>query len=338
MKTKPILIKICLVGAILLQAAAGEAQTRMTAQNDAQKPVVDNALVISPVIDGDQGDYARAWKNFKRDLQANLDREIPAKRMQVKVNEGFKTTSHQLSDLADGAAPQIFALSCGNTATALLNPSRYHYQTSFVLAGPDNQPLMYRPIFIVTRSPRFSQFVAACSNLTQLATVLDGHANLQFGVGLPSSLSSYRIPMLVMTDGHHKWNTMTCNHQGDLIKKVVSGEILAACVADDVLRVSGKWDRVQEIYVNGEGVNPLLTNSFPAISFGWRSDLPQKLQNCISNTFENHSWLKDYEFTNAYAGIKGIPVGGIVKIDSADRLWAGVIEIMKLPVSLPNPR
>ena len=221
---------------------------------------------------------------------------------------------------------------------ALLNPSRYHYQTSFVLSDPNNQPLTYRPIFIVTRSPRFSQFVAACSNLTQLATVLDGHTNLQFGVGVPSSLSSYRIPMLVMTDGRHKWNTTPCDHQADLIEKVVSGEILAACVADDVLRVSGKWDRVQEIYLGGDGVNPLLTNAFPAISFGWRSDLSHELQDCISNTFETHLWLKDYEFTNAYAGIKGIQVGGIVKIDSADRLWAGVIAIMKLPVPLPGPQ
>jgi ABC-type phosphate/phosphonate transport system substrate-binding protein len=334
MKIKPILIKTCMLGAIWLQAAAPYG----TAQNGAQRLVADDSLVISPVIDGDQGDYALAWKNFKRDLQANLDKEIPAKRIQVKVNEGFKTTSHQLSVLASGATRQIFALSCGNTATALLDPSRYHYQTSFVLSDPNNQPLMYRPIFIVTRSPRFSQFVAACSNLTQLATVLDSHANLRFGVGQPSSLSSYRIPMLVMTDGRHKWNTTPCSHQGDLIEKVVSGELFAACVADDVLRVSGKWDRVQEIYLSGDGVNPLLTNSFPAISFGWRSDLPHELQDCISNTFENHLWLKDYEFTNAYAGIKGIPVGGIVKIDSADRLWAGVIEIMKLPVSLPSPQ
>jgi len=304
----------------------------------AQRPVTDDSLVISPVIDGDQGDYALAWKNFKRDLQANLEKEIPAKRIQVKVNEGFKTTSHQLSVLASGATRQIFALSCGNTATALLNPSLYHYQTSFVLSDPNNQPLMYRPIFIVTRSPQFSQFVAACSNLTQLAIVLDSHTNLQFGVGMPSSLSSYRIPMLVMTNGRHKWNTTPCNHQDDLIEKVVSGEILAACVADDVLRVSGKWDRVQEIYLSGDGVNPLLTNSFPAISFGWRSDLSHELQDCISNTFEKHLWLKDYEFTNAYTGIKGIQVGGIVKIDSADRLWANVIEIMKLPVSLPSPQ
>ena len=98
--------------------------------------LVTTTLVISPVIDGDKGDYARAWKNFKRDLQANLDREIPAKRIQVEVNEGFKTTSHQLSDLASGATRQIFALSCGNTATALLDPLRYHYQSSFVLADP----------------------------------------------------------------------------------------------------------------------------------------------------------------------------------------------------------
>jgi hypothetical protein len=305
---------------------------------DAQRPVPDDSLVISPVIDGDKGDYALAWQNFQRDLQANLDKEIPAKRIRVKVNEESNTTSRQLSALASGATRQIFALSCGNTAAALLDPSRYHYQTSFVLADPNNQPLMYRPIFIVTRSPRFSQFIAACSNLTQLAAVLDGHANLRFGVGMPSSLSSYRIPMLVMTDGRHKWNTMTCNHQDDLIEKVVSGEILAACVADDVLRVSGKWNRVQEIYVSGEGVNPLLTNSFPAISFGWRSDLSHELQDCISNTFEKHLWLKDYEFTNAYTGIKGIPIGSIVKIDSADRLWAGVIEIMKLPVAPPSPQ
>jgi len=304
----------------------------------AQSPVADDSLVISPVIDGDHGDYAQAWKNFKRDLQANLDREFPAQRIQVKVNEGFKTTSHQLSDLASGATQQIFALSCGNTAAALLNPSRYHYQTSFVLSDPNNQPLMYRPIFIVTRRPQFSQFVATCSNLTRLATVLDSHTHLQFGVGLPSSLSSYRIPMLVMTDGRHKWNTTACNHQDDLIEKVVSGEIFAACVADDVLRVSGKWDRVQKICVSGDGINPLLTHSFPAVSFGWRSDLSPKLQDCISNTFENHLWPKDHEFTNAYTGIKGIPVGGIVKIGSADRLWAGVIEIMKIPVALPRPQ
>src|ERR1700689_1032320 len=72
----------------------------------AQGPVADDSLVISPVIDGDQGDYELAWKNFKRDLQANLDKEIPTKRIQVKVNEGFKTTSHQLSALASGAAQQ----------------------------------------------------------------------------------------------------------------------------------------------------------------------------------------------------------------------------------------
>jgi hypothetical protein len=304
----------------------------------AQTPVPDDSVVISPVIDDDQGDYALAWKNFKRDLQANLDKEFPTQRIQVKVNEVFKTTSYQLSALASGATHQIFALSCGNTAAALLNPSRYHYQTSFVLSDSSNQPLTYRPIFIVTRSPQFSQFVAACSNLTQLATILDSHTNLHFGIGVPSSLSSYRIPMLVMTDGRHKWNTTPCNHQDELIEKVVSGEILAACVADDVLRVSGKWDRVQEIYLSGDGVDPLLTNSFPAISFGWRSDLPHELQDCTSNTFENHLWPEDYEFTNAYAGIKGIPVGGIVKIDSADRLWANVIEIMKLPVSLPSPQ
>jgi hypothetical protein len=61
--------------------------------------------------------------------------------------------------------------------------------------------------------------------------------------------------------------------------------------------------------------------------------LPHELQTCIAKTFENHLWARDYEFTNAYAGIKGIPVGGIVKVDSADRLWANVIEIMKLPIS-----
>ena len=75
-----------------------------------------------------------------------------------------------------------------------------------------------------------------------------------------------------------------------------------------LLRVSGKWDRVQEIYLSSAGVNPLLTNSFPAISFGWRSDLSPELQEPLSNTFAKHLWLKDYEFTNAYTGIKGIPV------------------------------
>jgi ABC-type phosphate/phosphonate transport system substrate-binding protein len=335
MNTKPTLIKTCMLGAILLQTAS---TLHGAAQNGAQSPVTDDSLVISPVIDGDKGDYARAWKNFQRDLQANLDKEFPAKKIEVKVNEGFKTTSHQLTDLASGATRQIFALSCGNTAAALQNPSRYHYQTSFVLADPNNQPLMYQPIFIVTRSPKLAQFAASCSNLTQLAAVLDSHANLQFGIGQPSSLSSYRIPMLVMTDGHHKWNTTVCNHQGDLIEKVVSGEILAACVADDVLRVSGNWNRVQEFYVSGDGINPRLTHPFPAVSFGWRSDLPPELQDCISNTFANHLWLKDHEFTNTYKKIKGIPVGGIVKIDSADRLWADVIEIMNLPLSLPGPQ
>jgi len=301
---------------------------------DAHGPAPDDSLLISPVIDGDHGDYALAWKNFKQDLQSNLDREFPAKKIQVKVNEGFKTTSHQLADLESGTTRQIFAVSCGNTATALLNPSRYHYQTSFVLAGPDNQPLLYRPIFIVTRQPRFSPLTDACSNLTQLAAVLDSHAGLQFGVGLPSSLSSYRIPMLVMTEGRHQWKTTTCNHQDELIENVISGECVAACVADDVLRVSGQWDRVREIDISGEGINPLLTNAFPAISFGWRSDLSPKLQNCISNTFENHPWLADSTFTNAYTKIKGNPVGGIVKIDSAARLWSDVIEIMKLPVNL----
>jgi len=300
----------------------------------AQTPLAGHQLDISPFIDGDNADYGVAWKKFREDLQSNLNRQMPEAKITVRLSAKQRSASQQLAALASGTTPEVFALSCGNTATALLNPSWFHYRTSFVLCDAHHQPLMYRPLFIATRDQAFSSWLDGCRTLTQLAAELDSHKNLLFGLGDPNSLSSYRVPMLVMADGCHRWNTIRCGGQNDLINKVVSGQISAACVADDVLRLSGNWDKVRVIRIVGDGVNPLFTGAFPAISYGWRTDLPPQIQNCISNTFAHHNWGRDRAFRKIYTQIKGVPVGGIVKIDSAERLWNAVIQIQQLPLKL----
>jgi len=227
------------------------------------------------------------WIRFKGCLYTNLNnpeiKKFSHKTIEVNVLRS-ENYGEQLDNLRKRRV-QVYALSAGTTATAVLDPG-CHYTPAFELcsAGLDGvrRPIKYHAVLIVNAAVNKE----GVTDFSSLIEKLKNNPSYKFGLGQETSHSSYRVPTLALKafecpDSSLKRTTYNHEHLIECVRNR-SEQIVAACVASDVYdryKPEQKADAVELPWPTRDLPDKAvmyLSHDVPSVSFGWRDDLPNK--------------------------------------------------------------